>query len=196
MSDGFGADRYGTDVLAKGWREAGVTAIVPIGQVKHGNTSWDTTHANVYLPPHAYLTHQLNDRAWFGVGLFSRYGVGTQYDSDWGGAGNIYRAEVLFRHRINPFKEGRTVSRRTWNAVWPDLVDLLRLGVRDGRIDTVRDEHLPGAMGREPRVDRHGGEVYVYRRAGLPCLVCGTPVRTQVLEGRNLYWCPRCQRRR
>ena len=23
MSDGFGADRYGTDVLAKGWREAG-----------------------------------------------------------------------------------------------------------------------------------------------------------------------------
>ncbi len=112
------------------------------------------------------------------------------------GVGNIYRAEVLFRHRINPFKEGRTISRRTWNAVWADLVVLLRLGVRDGRIDTVRDEHMPEAMGRDPRVDRHGGEVYVYRRAGLPCLVCGTPVRTQVLEGRNLYWCPRCQRRR
>ena len=60
----------------------------------------------------------------------------------------------------------------------------------------LRDEHLPEAMGREPRVDRHGGEVYVYRRAGQPCLVCATPVRTQVLEGRNLYWCPRCQRRR
>ncbi|HMQ37798.1 MAG TPA: zinc finger domain-containing protein [Micropruina sp.] len=112
------------------------------------------------------------------------------------GVGNIYRAEVLFRHRLNPFKEGRTVSRRTWNAVWADLVELLRLGVRDGRIDTVRDQHLPEAMGREPRIDRHGGEVYVYRRAGLPCLACGTPIRTQLLEGRNLYWCPRCQRRR
>ncbi len=51
---------------------------------------------------------------------------------------------------------------------------LLRLGVQDGRIDTVHDEHLPEAMGRAPRVDRHGGGVYVYRRAGLPCLVCGT----------------------
>ena len=112
------------------------------------------------------------------------------------GVGNIYRAEVLFRHRINPFKEGRTISRRTWNAVWADLVMLMRDGVAQGRIDTVRDEHLPEAMGREPRVDQHGGEVYVYRRAGEPCLVCGTPVRTQVLEGRNLYWCPRCQRRR
>ena len=112
------------------------------------------------------------------------------------GVGNIYRAEVLFRHRVNPFKEGRTISRRTWNAMWADLVLLMRDGVSEGRIDSVRDEHLPEAMGRAPRVDRHGGEVYVYRRAGQPCLVCSTPVRTQVLEGRNLYWCPRCQRRR
>ncbi len=73
----------------------GATAIVPVGQVRHNNTSWDTTHTNVYLPPHAYLTHQLNDRAWFGIGLFSRFGVGTQYDSDWGGAGNIYKADLM-----------------------------------------------------------------------------------------------------
>lgn len=112
------------------------------------------------------------------------------------GVGNIYRAEVLFRHRVNPFKEGRTISRRTWNSIWADLVVLMRAGVTDGRIDTVREAHLPEVMGRAPRVDRHGGEVYVYRRAGQPCLVCGTPIRTQVLEGRNLYWCPRCQRRR
>ena len=51
----------------------------------------------------------------------------------------------------------------------------------------------PEAMGRPPRKDDHGGEVYVYRRTGLPCLVCGTEVRTQVLAARNLFWCPRCQ---
>ena len=44
--------------------------------------------------------------------------------------------------------------------------------------------------------DRRRTAVALGRRAGLPCLVCGTPIRTQVLEGRNLYWCPRCQRRR
>jgi endonuclease-8 len=48
-------------------------------------------------------------------------------------------------------------------------------------------------MGRKPRQDRHGGEVYVYRRAGAPCLVCGTEVVTTRHAGRNLYWCPRCQ---
>ena len=66
-------------------------------------------------------------------------------------------------------------------------------GVRLGRIDTVRPEHTPEAMGREPRADDHGGEVYVYRRTGQPCLVCGHAVRTEVLAGRNLFWCPRCQ---
>ena len=87
------------------------------------------------------------------------------------------------------------IVRAEAGAVWHDLVVLMRAGVDDGRIDTVRPEHTPEAMGRPPRVDAHGGEVYVYRRAGLPCLVCGTEVRTRLLEGRNLYWCPRCQRR-
>jgi endonuclease-8 len=69
----------------------------------------------------------------------------------------------------------------------------MRDGVKVGRIDTVRPEHLPEVTGRAPRQDRHGGEVYVYRRAGLPCLVCGTPVAAGDLAGRKLYWCPTCQ---
>ncbi len=66
-------------------------------------------------------------------------------------------------------------------------------GVRTGRIDTVRAEHTPEAMGRPPRVDDHGGEVYVYRRHGQPCLVCGRRVSTEPLRGRNSYWCSQCQ---
>jgi endonuclease-8 len=77
--------------------------------------------------------------------------------------------------------------------MWADLVSLMRQGVRRGRIDTVRDEHLPEVTGRAPRQDRHGGEVYVYRRAGQPCLICGTAVATSVLAARKLYWCPACQ---
>lgn len=66
-------------------------------------------------------------------------------------------------------------------------------GAKAGRIDTVRAEHLPEVMGREPRVDRHGGEVYVYRPADLPCLVCGMRILRADLQSRNLYWCPQCQ---
>ncbi len=109
------------------------------------------------------------------------------------GVGNVYRAEILFRHRIHPLRPGRTLRRGQFLALWADLVDLMAEGVRTGRIDTVRPEHTPEAMGRPPRVDDHGGEVYVYRRNGQPCLVCGSKVRTDVLVGRNLFWCARCQ---
>ncbi|GAA2099483.1 Fpg/Nei family DNA glycosylase [Microlunatus panaciterrae] len=111
------------------------------------------------------------------------------------GVGNVYRAEVLFRQRLNPFREGSRLSRRSWDAIWADLLALMPQGVTDNRIDTVRPEHLPELMGRPPRVDDHGGEVYVYRRHGQSCFVCGSKVRTEVLAGRNLFWCGKCQRR-
>jgi len=112
------------------------------------------------------------------------------------GVGNVYRAEVLFRLRVDPFMPGTALDKDTWRAMWADTVRQMTDGVERGRIDTVRPEHEPEAMGRPPREDDHGGEVYVYRRAGQGCLVCGTPVRTEVLSGRNLFWCPDCQQRR
>lgn len=111
------------------------------------------------------------------------------------GVGNVYRSELLFRGGIDPLREGRSLDRAEWDAIWADIVELMRKGFDTGRIDTVRPEHEPEAMGRPPRVDDHGGEVYVYRRHGQPCHVCGTAVQTVELGGRNLFWCPRCQAR-
>ncbi len=110
------------------------------------------------------------------------------------GVGNVYRAEVLFRHGIDPYRAGRDITAEQWKAIWADLAGLMREGVRNNRIDTVRPEHTPEAMGRPPRVDDHGGEVYVYRRANLPCHICGGEIRTAGLAARNLFWCPVCQR--
>ncbi|MFD1145725.1 Fpg/Nei family DNA glycosylase [Saccharothrix hoggarensis] len=109
------------------------------------------------------------------------------------GVGNVYRAEVLFRHGVHPLVPGNRVDRALWDDLWSDLAVLMRAGVEAGRIDTVRPEHLPEVTGRAPRQDRHGGEVYVYRRTGQPCLLCGTPVAAAELAARNLYWCPTCQ---
>jgi endonuclease-8 len=111
------------------------------------------------------------------------------------GVGNVYRAEVLFRHGIDPYRAGRDITPTEWKAMWSDLVALMREGVRHNRIDTVRPEHTPEAMGRPPRVDDHGGEVYVYRRTHQPCHLCGTGIRTADLAARNLFWCPTCQKK-
>jgi endonuclease-8 len=135
------------------------------------------------------------DRAWARISR-SRSPIGglLMNQEVLAGVGNVYRAELLFRHRIDPLRPGNTLQRRQWSAMWADLVELMHQGVADNRIDTVRAEHTPEAMGRAPRVDDHGGEVYVYRRTGQPCHVCGARIRTAELQGRNLFWCPGCQR--
>ena len=66
------------------------------------------------------------------------------------GVGNVYRAEVLFRHGLHPLRPGATLRVGQWRAIWDDLVDLMGEGVVANRIDTVRPEHTPEAMGREP----------------------------------------------
>ncbi len=109
------------------------------------------------------------------------------------GVGNIFRAEVLFRLGIDPYLPAVDLPREVFDELWSDLVALMRDAVGSGRIDTVAGVHTPESMGRAPREDPHGGEVYVYRRAGFPCLVCGTEVAVADLSGRNLYWCPSCQ---
>ncbi|WP_343601005.1 DNA-formamidopyrimidine glycosylase family protein [Mycobacterium sp.] len=106
------------------------------------------------------------------------------------GVGNVYRSELLFRHGIDPYRPGTAIAETEFDAAWTDLVALMTVGLRRGRIVVVRPEHDHGAPSYAPRRPR----TYVYRRAGDPCRVCATTVRTAELEGRNLFWCPGCQR--
>lgn len=105
------------------------------------------------------------------------------------GVGNVYRAEVLYRAGLSPFRPGREVPERIWDGMWEDLRVLLRAGVRAGHIVTTAREDRDRRSGPPRREDRF----YVYRRHGLPCRRCGTEVRTEPMAGRNLYWCPVCQ---
>jgi endonuclease-8 len=106
------------------------------------------------------------------------------------GVGNVYRGELLFRHHIDPYRPGVNIDEAEFDAGWTDLVALMKVGLRRGKIITVRPEDDHGAPSYAPNRPR----TYVYRRAGEPCRVCGTTVRTAELEGRNVFWCPSCQR--
>jgi DNA-formamidopyrimidine glycosylase len=105
------------------------------------------------------------------------------------GIGNVYRAELLHRADMSPHRQARLVTEPEWTALWVDAVDLLRAGVRSGRIVTTSPEHRARRSGRVRQSDAH----YVYRRAGLECRRCGAPVAAETMAGRTLFWCPRCQ---
>ncbi len=105
------------------------------------------------------------------------------------GIGNIYRAEILFRARIDPHRPGREIPAAAWDALWTDLAALLRDGVQTGRIVTTAPADRARASGKVR--GRDAG--YVAHRAGQPCRVCRTPILAEPMAGRTLYWCPTCQ---
>jgi len=126
------------------------------------------------------------------------------------GVGNVYRCEVLFRHRVDPFRPGKEIRPSTWLAIWDDLITLMPLGVAFGQVLTMDDQvadalaevadgsaavHTAALTGARPG-DRFERRFCVYKRTGEPCHVCGSRIRTQLVAGRNLFWCGRCQRRR
>lgn len=97
------------------------------------------------------------------------------------GPGNIFRAELLYRAKLSPFLPGNTVRANKLEAIWTDAAELMRAAISHRRIITTRP------------ADRAEAQRYVYKRKGLPCLICGTKVKMQEFFGRKLYWCPTCQ---
>lgn len=106
------------------------------------------------------------------------------------GIGNVYRAELLYRARLNPHTPGNLLADDTVRALWRDWEHLLGVGVQTGQMltmDDLDDDAYARALAH--RDDRH----WVYRRAGLPCRTCGTHIVLEVAAARKLYWCPKCQ---
>ena len=108
------------------------------------------------------------------------------------GAGNIYRAETLFRVGVSPFRAGNRISEDRLRAIWEDLRPLMEYGVATGFITTVDLDDVPDPL---PPDDPEAGRWYVYHRTGRPCLRCGTPVAEREVAARRLFWCPTCQAR-
>jgi endonuclease-8 len=104
------------------------------------------------------------------------------------GLGNIYRAELLFRASVSPFRAGAAVPAETLKAIWRDAVKLMPDAMVDRRIVTTKPADRPH---RKELLNEEAH--YVYRRKGLPCFLCGTAIETKVMAGRNLFWCPHCQ---
>lgn len=96
------------------------------------------------------------------------------------GPGNIYRAECLFHCGINPHKAAASLALRRLEELWEDLRVWMEAGVQDGRIVTT-PKHVTERF-------------YVYGRSGQPCFKCETLIREEILAGRKLFWCPKCQR--
>jgi long-chain fatty acid transport protein len=149
----------------------GGTAIIPRTKVKTSNDPLSRreqttpTEENVWLPPHVYLTHQLTDQFYLGVGLFSLFGLGTEFDPNWPGRFNSYKA-VIQTLNFNPniaFKINDQLSIAAgFNVMWFDLElrNKILLGFNQQGRTIETDQRLEGdSFG-------YGGNVAIHYR---PC---------------------------
>jgi endonuclease-8 len=97
------------------------------------------------------------------------------------GIGNVYKSELLFLCRLDPFQAIRQISDE-------DLVRLIERAIH------WMSRNLEGHP-RQTRFGLDGPKHWVYGRSGQPCFECGTriAVRRQGDLGRTTYWCPQCQ---
>lgn len=103
------------------------------------------------------------------------------------GVGNIYADEALFLAQIHPLQGG--------NSLTIDDLERLREAVR---VVLKRGIELKGStLQNYLRLNGTKGnfqeEHKVFRRTGLPCPTCGTPIERIVVTQRSTHFCPTCQ---
>ena len=108
------------------------------------------------------------------------------------GIGNVYKSEVLFASRINPFVKAGALAAADVERIVAAATKFMRANVSErsaAGIATYR-----GLRRTTGRADP-GARLWVYGRAGKPCRRCGTAIayRRQGPHARSTYWCPRCQ---
>ncbi len=106
------------------------------------------------------------------------------------GIGNVYRAELLFRHRLDPWQPAKTLTEEELAELWDDWTVLLKQGVKTG-VMVTRGELTPA--GRKKALRNSRWRHYVYKRTGSPCLACGTTIALALMATRKVYYCPSCQ---
>lgn len=104
------------------------------------------------------------------------------------GVGNIYASEVLFLAGIRPTTRSSNISKPRAALLHRAIQEVLTQAVTKGG-STLRD--FTNAQGEAGHFQL---DARVYNRAGMPCHVCGTAVKTMRQGQRSTFYCTRCQK--
>jgi endonuclease VIII len=118
------------------------------------------------------------------------------------GIGNVYKSEVLFAAKVNPFTSVADVTDGQLRAIVAIATRFLRANV-PGRSASHSQAEETDAIVTYTGLRRTTGRadpserLWVYGRGGKPCRRCGTPISRgrQGAHARSTYWCERCQAR-
>ena len=108
------------------------------------------------------------------------------------GLGNVYKSEVCFACRVNPFRKVATLTDSEVIDLIATACKFLKANVSDSAGDKIVTY---GGFRRTTRRANPAERLWVYGRHGDPCRRCGNPIesRKQGQDARVTFWCPTCQ---
>lgn len=108
------------------------------------------------------------------------------------GMGNVFKSEVCFACRVNPFRKVDSLSAFEMACLVSTAQKFLRANVTDTSGDQIVTYT---GFRRTTRRSDPSQRLWVYGRRGEPCRQCGTPIgsRKQGRDARVTFWCPKCQ---
>ena len=97
----------------------GASGVYPAATVNVDGTDYDGK-SSLWVLPHFYATTQINEKWYAGVGGFSRFGLGTEFDSDWAGRYDTYYARIR-SFSVNPVL-GYKITDKLSVAAGPEIM--------------------------------------------------------------------------
>jgi len=103
------------------------------------------------------------------------------------GVGNIYADEALWGARIHPATKVAQLTLKQVELLHQELQFVLKLSIEKGGSSDKNYVNAEGKKGSYISFAR------VFRREGLPCPRCNTPIQKSRVAGRGTHTCPKCQ---
>jgi endonuclease VIII len=109
------------------------------------------------------------------------------------GVGNVFKSEVCFLQRVNPFCQVAALTDARVRALIDTAHSLVAANVLEdsgNMIVTYRGQQRRTMQHSDPQ-----DSLWVYGRAGAPCRRCGAIIRRRLQgpDARVTFWCPVCQ---
>lgn len=99
------------------------------------------------------------------------------------GLGNIHAAEALFRAKLHPAREPKSLTPDEWKRLAKAIADGIRFALEVESGEEIEYVEEPGAK----------NPFLIYGHEGEPCSVCKTKIATLDQGGRTTFFCPSCQ---
>jgi formamidopyrimidine-DNA glycosylase len=103
------------------------------------------------------------------------------------GVGNIYACEALFSANISPLSIASSLTHQQCVTLVICIKTTLKLAIEQGGTTLKDYRTADNALGYFQQ------SLYVYGRAGEPCIICKTSITMIKLVGRSTFYCESCQ---